>query len=146
MSQLGIHYRRSPLSVDGPGAPRKGPRAGDRLPDATIVHKGQSSTVHRMLADPGWHLLLCGPADDWTDKTLTQLVECRAGLVHVHRLTAQRPPGGRRDPNGAALHRLGLTATGAAQYLVRPDGHIGYRAGGTHLTELARYLDRWLRD
>jgi hypothetical protein len=30
------------------------------------------------------------------------------------------------------------------QYLVRPDGHVGYRAGGTDITGLARYLSRWL--
>jgi hypothetical protein len=32
--------------------------------------------------------------------------------------------------DGKALHRLGFTA----QYLVRPDGHIGYRAGSTDIT------------
>ena len=37
-----------------------------------------------------------------------------------------------------------LDAAHAAQYLVRPDGHVGYRAGGTDATELARYLRRWL--
>ena len=42
------------------------------------------------------------------------------------------------------LRRLDLTVNDTAQYLVRPDGHVGYRAGGTDLTELSRYLDRWL--
>jgi hypothetical protein len=32
--------------------------------------------------------------------------------------------------DGKALHRLGL----AAQYLVRPDGYIAYRAGSTDIT------------
>jgi 2-polyprenyl-6-methoxyphenol hydroxylase-like FAD-dependent oxidoreductase len=35
-SQLDIRYRDSPLSMDGPGAPRRGPRAGDRLPGAPV--------------------------------------------------------------------------------------------------------------
>jgi hypothetical protein len=31
-----------------------------------------------------------------------------------------------------------------AHYLIRPDGHIGYRAAGTDLDGLQRYLARWL--
>src|SRR6266540_1150660 len=40
VSQLAIHYRHSPLSLDGPNPPRKGPKAGDRLPDGRIVRDG----------------------------------------------------------------------------------------------------------
>jgi len=43
-----------------------------------------------------------------------------------------------------ALRRLGLTPTDTTHYLIRPDGHIGYRAGGTDLTILTGYLPRWL--
>lgn len=53
-------------------------------------------------------------------------------------------PGALHDPHGQALHRLGITAQHTAQYLVRPGDHIGYRAGGSDTTELARYLRRWL--
>ena len=56
----------------------------------------------------------------------------------------QNTPGALHDPDGQALRRLGLTAAHTAQYLVRPDGHVGYRAGGTDATQLARYLRRWL--
>jgi hypothetical protein len=38
--------------------------------------------------------------------------------------------------------RLGVEST--AQYLVRPDGHIGYRCGGDDLAGLQRYLAHWL--
>ena len=40
----------------------------------------------------------------------------------------------------AGMMLKGMTA----QYLVRPDGHVGYRSGGTDVTGLARYLSRWL--
>jgi hypothetical protein len=43
-----------------------------------------------------------------------------------------------------ALRRLGLAATDHAIYLVRPDGHVGYRSGSSDATELAAYLRRWL--
>src|SRR5262249_18456607 len=48
-SQLDIRYRHSRLSIDGPNPPRKGPKAGDRLPDASIAHHGQPSRLHRAL-------------------------------------------------------------------------------------------------
>ena len=67
---------------------------------------------------------------------MTQLAGRHTSLVTVHHLTVQNRPGALHDPDGQALHRLGLTA----RYLVRPDGHIGYRAGGTDVTGLARYL------
>ena len=85
-----------------------------------------------------------GPPDARTSQTITQLAERHTSLVTVHHLTVQNTPGTLHDPDGQALRRLGLTARHTAQYLVRPDGHIGYRAGGTDVTGLARYLSRWL--
>jgi hypothetical protein len=75
---------------------------------------------------------------------MTQLRERYPSLVTVHHLTGQNAPGALRDPDGQALRRLGLTARHTAQYLIRPDGHVGYRAGGTDGTQLARYLRSWL--
>jgi len=144
VAQLDIRYRRSPLSLDGPNPPRKGPKSGDRLPDASIIHEGHPSRLHRVLATPGWHLLLCGPPDARTSPAMAQLAERHTSLVTVHHLTVQNTPGALYDPDGQALRRLGLTARHTAQYLVRPDGHIGYRAAGTDVTGLARYLSRWL--
>jgi hypothetical protein len=95
------------------------------------------------LAEPGWHLLLCGPLDAWNTETVTRLAARYAGLVAVHRLTAQNLPGALYDPDGNASRRLGLTASDTAQYLIRPDGHLGYRAGGADLTGLDTYLHRW---
>lgn len=127
ISQLGIRYRRSPLSAEGPNAPRRGPRAGDRLPDGPFVYNGQSTTLHAVTDAPGWHLLLCGPA--WSDRTVAA-----AGPVTVHRL----------GEDGSVLRRLGLRPHESAQFLVRPDGHVGYRAGGADLAGLHAYLHRWL--
>ena len=31
-----------------------------------------------------------------------------------------------------------------AHYLIRPDGHVGYRAAGTDLDGLQRHLAHWL--
>jgi 2-polyprenyl-6-methoxyphenol hydroxylase-like FAD-dependent oxidoreductase len=144
VSQLGVRYRRSPLSMEGAGAPRRGPRAGDRLPDAPVAYGGRPTTLHAAVATPGWHLLLCGRVDAWPASQTAQLTDGDAGLVTIHRLSGHDTPGALHDPHGHALRRLGLTPDDTAQYLVRPDGYIGYRAGGADLEGLARYLGRWL--
>jgi 2-polyprenyl-6-methoxyphenol hydroxylase-like FAD-dependent oxidoreductase len=144
VSQLGIRYRHSPLSSDGPHPPRRGPSPGDRLPDADITHQRHLTTLHTALAGPGWQLLLCGPPDRWAAEQLTRLRERHTGYLSVHHLHAQDTPGALRDPHRQAQRRLGLSPGSVAQYLIRPDGHIGYRAGGSDLTGLDRYLHRWL--
>ncbi len=60
----------------------------------------------------------------------------------VHHLTRQATPGGPHDVDGQVLAQLGVNDT--AHYLVRPDGHVGYRAAGTDLDGLGGYLARWL--
>jgi 2-polyprenyl-6-methoxyphenol hydroxylase-like FAD-dependent oxidoreductase len=144
VSQLRIRYRHSPLSVERPHPPRRGPRAGDRLPDATLIRDGQPTTLHQVLAAPKWHLLLCGPSHGWPADQLAHLIGGRAAQIEVHQLTNQDTTNPLHDPHGRALRRLGLTDHDTAHYLVRPDGHIGYRAGGTDLSDAARYLHHWL--
>jgi 2-polyprenyl-6-methoxyphenol hydroxylase-like FAD-dependent oxidoreductase len=119
VSELGIHYRRSPVSAAGPRSPRRGPRAGDRLPD--LPHGLQARC-----AGPGYQLLLTGPPHLWSDERIAPLLRGRDGLVDVHRV-------GTRSPWPDVV-----------QGLVRPDGYLGYVAAGAQLEGLHGYLDRWL--
>ncbi|MFE7270551.1 FAD-dependent monooxygenase [Streptomyces sp. NPDC057623] len=119
VSELGIHYRRSPASTKGTRPPRHGPRAGDRLPD---LPRG----LQARLAAPGWHLTLTGPPHLWPDRRIAPLLEGRTELITVHRLGDLSP-----WPD-------------VAQGLVRPDGHLGYVARGAELAGLRAYLARWL--
>jgi hypothetical protein len=89
-----------------------------------------------------YHLLLCGPGERWNNDQLARLSEHYAGLVAVHRLAREAAAGVLHDVRGEAFARLGVEQ--AAQYVVRPDGHIGYRCGATDLRGLERYLARWL--
>jgi 2-polyprenyl-6-methoxyphenol hydroxylase-like FAD-dependent oxidoreductase len=141
VSQLGVRYRHSPAVQEGQPALRRGPRAGDRLPDALVARAGRLCWLHEALAAPRFHLLLCGPPDDWDADQLAAIRVRYPDLVEVHRLTAHPAPEALAD-NGTALARLGVRH--AAQYLVRPDGHIGYRSAGTDLYGAAEYLARWL--
>jgi 2-polyprenyl-6-methoxyphenol hydroxylase-like FAD-dependent oxidoreductase len=143
ISELAIGYRHSPASVEGRNGPRRGPRAGDRLPDAIIVHNGHSGTLHVALAGPGYHLLLCGRSDSWPADASS--VTGWVGAVTAHRLSAEPGPGVLHDKHGTALRRLGLDRSAVAHYVIRPDGHVGYRAGGADLAGAHAYLSRWLR-
>jgi 2-polyprenyl-6-methoxyphenol hydroxylase-like FAD-dependent oxidoreductase len=140
VSQLSIRYRGSALSVNGPGSPRRGPKAGDRLPDAPLRHHGRATTLHEVTSSPGWHLLLCGPADAWPASVTAGIGDPIAN----HRLSSAEAPGLLQDLDGQAHRRLGLSAGDLATFLIRPDGHVGYRSGGPDLTGLQSYLRRWL--
>jgi 2-polyprenyl-6-methoxyphenol hydroxylase-like FAD-dependent oxidoreductase len=142
LAQLRIHYRRSPAAEEGEQALRRGPKPGDRLPDARLSRDGQAGWLHNAVAAPSFHLLLCGPADGWDSDRLAALQERHGGLLVVHLLAREAAPGALHDLDGQAFARLGVE--GAAQYLVRPDGHIGYRCGGADLGGVDRYLARWL--
>jgi 2-polyprenyl-6-methoxyphenol hydroxylase-like FAD-dependent oxidoreductase len=145
ISQLAINYRDSPAAQEGQPKLRRGPRAGDRLPDAPIVIDGQPQTLHRALATPRFHLLLAGATATWPTDDTTVLGDRHARLVDVHRLTRGTHAGALVDVDGHAHTRLGLDRTNqAAHYLVRPDGHIAYRAATTDLGGMRIYLDRWL--
>jgi 2-polyprenyl-6-methoxyphenol hydroxylase-like FAD-dependent oxidoreductase len=141
VSQLGIRYRRSPAVREGRPRLRRGPRAGDRLPDARVTRDGQACWLGEALAAPSFHLLLCGPVGGWDAGQLATLGETLRGLLAVHHLTREASPGALQDPDGVALARLGVDERG--HYLVRPDGHVGYRAAGTDLRGLQRWLDQW---
>jgi 2-polyprenyl-6-methoxyphenol hydroxylase-like FAD-dependent oxidoreductase len=142
VSQLNIGYRHSPAAEEGRPGLRRGPRAGDRLPDARITREGQECWLGEALVAPRFHLLLCGPLGDWHPSQLTALRHRYPNALAVHYLTREATPGALHDLDGDLFARLGVDGT--AQYLVRPDGHIGYRAGGDDLAGLQRYLARWL--
>jgi hypothetical protein len=94
------------------------------------------------LAAPGFHLLLCGPPGDWHASQLTTLRHRYPDTLAVHHLTRDAASNALEDVDGHVLERLGVDGT--AQYLIRPDGHIGYRCGGDDLAGLQRHLARWL--
>jgi hypothetical protein len=144
VSQLGISYRRSPAVQEGRPALRRGPRAGDRLPDARIARDGQGCWLGEALALPGFHLLLCGRPDDWDAGQLANLRRRHPDTLTVHQLTRDAAPRALQDVEGQGFSRLGVEHS--AHYLIRPDGHIAYRAAGTGLDGLQDYLDHWLAE
>jgi hypothetical protein len=141
VSELGIHYRESPLASEGTPRLDGGPMAGDRLPDARITRDGRETHLQRELVGPGLRLLLCGPIAAWERKRLDELAgNWRAPVVTAY-LTPHASPAALVDTHGEALQRLGVS--GSAQYLVRPDGYVGFRCAGTDPTQMDAYMHRW---
>jgi len=141
VSELGIRYRRSPAVTEGEPRLRGGPRAGDRLPDARLTLDGRDVWLQQAIVGPRLALLLCGDAEAWDARRLTDLGARHPGLLAVHRLTSRATSGALVDERGDVLARLG--ARDAAQYLVRPDGHVAFRCAGRDLRALERYLNAW---
>jgi hypothetical protein len=114
MSQLGVSYRRSPLSMEGTPRRRGGPRAGDRLPDQLVSLAGRTIRLHDLLARPGVHILLDRDADPVGTLPVSR-------FVNIHRLTS---------------------SAGRGLIAVRPDGYIGFRGQTTQGGQLSAWLAR----
>ena len=141
VSQLGIRYADSPVVTEGTPQLRRGPRAGDRLPDARVRRGAQTTYLQEELLKPCMMLLLCGPVGAWNNGRLRDLAHEFRNLVELTHLS--RDGGGRTlvDEDGNALALLGVES--AAQYLIRPDGHVAFRCAGTDVKGVEDYLRRW---
>ena len=127
ISQIGIHYRRSPLSETQAGFPRGAPQAGDRFPwlRLKLLSNTPAEDLFARLDDTRFNLIVIGqpalPAD------LPEL----SGLIHVLLIPD--------DPiNDRELVRAGIPKP--SFYLLRPDGHIGLAGTHLHAAALTRYL------
>ena len=144
VSQTGIRYRGSPLSIDAHGAARldaRAPHAGDRAPD---VELGPSRWLAELLHGPRHTLLFfAGRSTALLERfaTMSDEVASRYGpLVApvIIRLDPAHPAIGEVDRNGGAHARYG--AEQGAIYLVRPDGYIAFRGAGTDVETLRATL------
>ena len=112
VSQFGVSYRHSPLSVEGTPRRRGGPRAGDRLPDRLVTSAGRTLRLHDLLTCSGVHILLDRDAEPPSILPVSR-------FVSIHRLSSC--PG------------HGLIA-------VRPDGYVGFRGQTVEMSQLATWL------
>jgi hypothetical protein len=141
ISELGIRYRRSPAVTEAEPRLRDGPRAGDRFPDARLTLDGKTVRLQEAVVGPCLTLVLCGDEDLWNTQHLADHPACHNGLLRIKRLTRHAERGVLVDETGDAFARLGVDD--AAQYLVRPDGHVGFRCGGRAFDALESYLAEW---
>jgi hypothetical protein len=127
ISQIGIRYRGSPLSLSLAGVPDSAPRAGDRFPwiQLKLSAGGPVEDLFQKLDDMRFNLLVTGQAAP--SAGMRGLGE----LLRVHEIPD--------DPaNVSALARVGIR--GPAFYLLRPDGHIGLAGTRLEADAVMRYL------
>jgi 2-polyprenyl-6-methoxyphenol hydroxylase-like FAD-dependent oxidoreductase len=140
VSELGIHYRESPAVSEGTPRLRKGPRSGDRLPDARLTKNGEPIHLQRAAVGPYLTLLLCDHGE-WSNPPQVHALTTRyGGVLKVLRLTRRPEAGALIDESGATLRRLGIRKVG--QYLVRPDGYIAFRCGSGDVRPVEEHLAR----
>jgi 2-polyprenyl-6-methoxyphenol hydroxylase-like FAD-dependent oxidoreductase len=131
VSQTGIHYRDSALSVSQHGLPADAPRAGDRFPWVRLRF-AESSPIEDLfdrLDDTRFTLLCFGPAVGETHTSLLGTLLC----TYTIPLDAD---------NAAALSQANIAQP--SFYLLRPDGHVGLCGARFDATALARYLTETL--
>lgn len=132
---LSTGYGPSPAAEEGSPAFRGGARAGRPMPDGELMVDGRLATIHDLLLAPGFHLF------HFTDGAPPPPHD-PAGRIPVYVHGVGLTPTNARPGGAALLRRLGVR--GPATYLVRPDGHVGYRAACVAPVDVDRHLHRLL--
>jgi 2-polyprenyl-6-methoxyphenol hydroxylase-like FAD-dependent oxidoreductase len=131
ISQIGIRYRRSPLSRTIGAPTAAGPHAGDRFPWLQLAFEagGPRQDLFERLDDTRFHLLVLGQPGAGGEAA-RQLRE-GAGPVDTTVVPADAA-------NDAALARVGIAQP--SFFLLRPDGHIGLAGDRLDFEAIRRYL------
>jgi 2-polyprenyl-6-methoxyphenol hydroxylase-like FAD-dependent oxidoreductase len=159
LSELDVEYHASPIVAEdragplgepGPGAWARfstGPRPGDRAPDAPL---GPDRRLFEALRGPDHALLLFEgeTPDAGASRTLLAIAQAagrRPGpTIRPHLVSRGEVPSTAGpvlpDPDGHAHRRYGASAP--CQYLIRPDGYVGYRSQPPSIESLDAYLAR----
>ncbi|HEX2126247.1 MAG TPA: FAD-dependent monooxygenase [Thermoleophilaceae bacterium] len=130
--ELGVAYDESAVAA-GRVAPRAlGVLPGRRVPDAgpLVAADGGTTSLRQLLHDPNLQLWLCagaGPHDEAFALGLRFATALRVRVFVIADRPPAAPPGVEAfaDPALRAHGRLG--AVSRAAYVVRPDGHLGFR-------------------
>jgi 2-polyprenyl-6-methoxyphenol hydroxylase-like FAD-dependent oxidoreductase len=131
VSQTGIHYRGSALSLTLPDVPADAPRAGDRFPwmKLRFAPGGPLQDLFERLDDTRFTLLLFDQA------------EVAGQALSGDYMRVEVIPGD--ADNTAALAHHGIQRP--SFYLLRPDGHVGLCGRTFDATALKRYFNDTLR-
>ncbi|EKF72899.1 oxidoreductase [Alcanivorax hongdengensis A-11-3] len=164
-SQLDVNYRQSPLVAFGPeaalGRRHFGPLPGDRVPDAALksLRTGRDHQLQDLLQQPVHHLVIQLTAQPAHHEQMVlfalseRIPEEYRDRVHLTVIAAEE------GADALSLVREGTTriwhdhrgefarAFGEQSrlWLIRPDGHLGYRAPVSDADHLLGYLERLFR-
>ena len=149
-SELTLHTRRSPLTLDAVG--RTGLRAGDRARDALTSSAGQPVQLYQLLYAGAWILLAFSGRGRRADPQAAAAAVLELGrpdlrtylITNTWDTAGAALPAALDDLDGELHRTYGLRAP--TLILIRPDGHIAARVPTAQQDRLARYLRTWLPD
>jgi 2,4-dichlorophenol 6-monooxygenase len=129
--EIGILYERGAIVSDGTPPPERDPmgsihvpstRPGARLPHAWLERAGERISTHDVVGRGAFTVLVGEDGEPWLQAARTVDAELEVSV------NALRIGGGRdlSDATGRWARVVGTDADGAL--LVRPDGHVGWRA------------------
>jgi len=127
ISQIGIRYRKSPLSRTLAGLPEGAPAAGDRFPWLLLRLRtnGPIEDIFQKMDDLRYNLIVIGqPAPP-------KIAPGLGDLLGTHAVPEDAD-------NTRELARVRIS--GPAFYLLRPDGHVGLAGTRLQPHDIARYL------
>jgi len=148
--QMTLSYAGSPLVGSSGEHFDGGPQPGDRAPDVQGLRRfgvGHPVRLFDLTRGTGHTLLLYADGTTAEDELVgfEKLAERHRGAVNLYVVASYDAavPGSLdlpvlRDTSGAFRTAYGLRGTGA--YLVRPDGHVGFRSSPVSATALDEHL------
>jgi hypothetical protein len=146
LSMLDVGYPESPAVTESHTSwLSRGPRAGERAPDAEGLLAAGKTGPHRLFTlwsgDDRHQLLLFGNGKDGQGQVPA------SSLYAVTRIVREGTPseGVIVDAEGHAHEAYAAHREGAL-YLVRPDGIIAFRSGEPDTGALSKYLATWYRE
>lgn len=141
VSQIGIRYRLSPLSVERRSrVPSKAPRAGWRAPDVPLKSAQDDTSLFELTRGPSFHALVYGRHFDASDQARwDNFAAAQPFPLKVILIAATLQSAGFIDHTGAFAHRFGVE--GEAVFLLRPDGYIALATDDFEESQVAAYLD-----
>jgi 2-polyprenyl-6-methoxyphenol hydroxylase-like FAD-dependent oxidoreductase len=161
MQQIGVGYPDSMLNEDHLSGLarllRPGPKPGERAPDAEVTHEAVTTTLFPFLYNPdgrttGWALLCFDGRSPSAQTSLLEAVHAvarwpsvRPRLVLAGPLFDSGDTPVLSDMDGKAHGAYGLEGR-PALVLVRPDGHIAFRADAERIDLLTAYCSKVLRE
>ena len=157
LQQMSVNYPASPLNEDHLSGLahllQRGPRTGERAPEAEVTHAGKTTSLFRFLYNPdgcttGWALLCFDGRSSDAGGSLRAAIEVVAPWGNVRpRLVLAGPSLKVKDVpvlsdlDGKAHGAYGLEDQPAI-VLVRPDGHIAFRDTADRHDRLASYCQK----